>query len=357
MLNDQEIRELVAGHGAAVNEGRPIKQLIEDGEIPRLNGCTVLEGKVSDSVFGDALKSSCGKQIRLMFRNNRISTHDVNRGAIPFKDQVLAFNHDHMHRLVKPVLGSSQFEVEGLLPSSTVIPAENLNLLMVENVLRLYMAESSTSTSLYQHWLAAKEEGKTVMNYAGHEVDVTALQPNGILPYLMDTPSTKEKVDRTIDAAYLIANGVCTAGQYGQIRNASLMAFGMVTQYLAQKGMVLVDTKTEHGINANGQIVSADELYTMDSSRFWRIDESGNLMTRDGKPVSFSKEFARGMVKEKGQQFSEDQANEIAVRYIQGLQHITGASFDPDLRPRDQRLVESTNQILDALLQTAPVTA
>ena len=38
MLNEQEIRELVAAHGAAVNEGRPIKQLIADGDLPRLNG-------------------------------------------------------------------------------------------------------------------------------------------------------------------------------------------------------------------------------------------------------------------------------------------------------------------------------
>lgn len=350
MLNDQEIRELVAAHGAAVNEGRPIRQLIEDGELPRLNGCTVLEGKVSDSVFGDALKSSSGKPIRLMFRNNRISTHDVNRGAIPFKDQVLAFNHDHMLRLVKRVLGSSQFEVEGLIPSSTVIPAENLKLVKLENVVRLYMAESSTSTSLYQHWLAAKEAGQDVMKYAGHELTVSELEPNGLLPYLMDTPSTKEAVDRTIDAGYLVENGICTEGQYAQIRNSTLMAFGMVSQYLAQKGMVLVDTKTEHGINAEGRIVVADEVYTMDSSRFWRLDDAGDLLTRNGKPVSFSKEFARGMVKEKGQQFSGEQAAEIAIRYIQGLQHLTGEAFTPDLRPRDQRIVESTNLILDALL-------
>ncbi|MEM7385529.1 MAG: phosphoribosylaminoimidazolesuccinocarboxamide synthase [Verrucomicrobiota bacterium] len=350
MLDAQEIRELVSAHGAAVNEGRPVKQLIADGEIPRLQGCTVLEGKVSDSVFGDALKSSTGQPIRLMFRNNRISTHDVNRGAIPFKDQVLAVNHAHMLALVKEVLGTSQFEIEGLNPTSTVIPAENLKLVMLENVLRLFMAQSSTSTSLYQHWLAAKEEGKTVMQYAGHELDLADLVPDGRLPYLMDTPSTKEKVDRTIDAAYLIDNGICTAGQYAQIRNASLMAFGIVTNYLAQKGMVLVDTKTEHGINTDGRIVSADELYTMDSSRFWKLDDHGELLTRDGKPVSFSKEFARGMVKEKGQQFTDEQANKIAVRYIEGLQHLTGEAFAPDLRPRDQRIVESTNLILDRLL-------
>tara|TARA_Y100000814_G_scaffold285887_1_gene254354 strand:+ start:76 stop:1128 length:1053 start_codon:yes stop_codon:yes gene_type:complete len=350
MLNETEIRELVTNHGSVVNEGRPVRQLIEDGELLRLAGCTVLEGKVSDSVFGDNLKTAAGVPVRLMYRNNRISTHDVNRGEIPFKDQVLAFNHDHMHRLVKPVLGSSQFEVEGLSPASTVIPAENLNLLKVENVMRLYMAESSTSTSLYQHWLAAKEAGKATMDYAGHQVDVNTLEPNGVLPYVMDTPSTKEEVDHTTDVDYLIQDGVVTAGQYAQIRNASLMAYGIVTQYLAERGMVLVDTKTEHGINANGQIVSADELYTMDSSRFWRRGEDGAVLTRDGKPVSFSKEFARGMVKEKGQQFTAEQASEIAVRYIQGLQHLTGEAFVPDLRPRDQRLIESTNLILDTLL-------
>ncbi|GAB5499310.1 MAG: phosphoribosylaminoimidazolesuccinocarboxamide synthase [Pseudohongiellaceae bacterium] len=350
MLNDADIRDLVKTHGAAVNAGRSIKQLIEDGEIPRLKGCTVLQGKVSDSVFGPELQTRNGKPLRLMYRNNRISTHDVNRGAIPFKDQVLALNHDYMLNLVRDVLGSSQFLVADLKPTSTVIPSENLTLIKLENVLRLYMAESSTSTSLYQHWLTAKEAGQAVLDYAGHRLQVDELQPNGRLPYLMDTPSTKDEADATIDAQYLFDNGICSAGQYAQIRNASMMAFGMVAQHMKSRGMVLVDTKTEHGINSDGKIVAADELYTMDSSRYWRIDESGALLVRDGKPVSFSKEFARGMVTEKDQQFSAEQVNEIAVRYIDGLQYLTGKAFEPDLRPRDQRLVESTNLILDALL-------
>ena len=351
MQDSQDIRELVATHSATVNAGRSIRQLIDDGELPRLKDCTVLEGKVSDSVFGGALRHRNGKPVRLMFRNSRISTHDVNRGAIPFKDQVLAVNHAHMLNLVKEVMGNSQFEVEGLAATSTVIAAENLTLVMLENVIRLYMAESSTSTSLYQHWLAAKEAGQKTMRYAGHDLKVGQLEANGRLPYLMDTPSTKDKVDRTIEAADLVAQGVCTEGQYQAIRNASLMAFGMVTQYLAGRGMVLVDTKTEHGINSEGRIVAADELYTMDSSRFWRLDKAGEIVTRDGKPVSFSKEFARGMVKDqKGDQFSDEQANEIAVRYIEGLQHLTGEAFEPDLRPRDQRIVESVNLILDSLL-------
>jgi len=188
-----------------------------------------------------------------------------------------------------------------------------------------------------------------VLRFAGHELTVNSLQPNGCLPYLLDTPSSKAAVDETMDAEQLVAMGVCTSGQYAQIRNASIMAFGIVTEHLRERGMVLVDTKTEHGINREGEIVAADELYTMDSSRFWRLDDAGELLTCDGEPVSFSKEFARGMVTERDQQFTQTQANEIAVRYIEGLQHLLGIAFVPDLRPRDERLVESVNLILDSL--------
>lgn len=350
MLSDQQINDLVSNHGRSVSLGRSIAELIDDGELPRLAGCTVTRGKVSDSVYGESLVSKDGRPLRLMFRNNRISTHDVNRGAIPFKDQVLAINHDLMLGLLKEVLGTSQFNVSGLSPTSTVIPAENLELIPLENVLRLYNAESSTSTSLYQHWLAAKQSGQLALSFAGHQLSVANLTVNGRLPYIMDTPSTKAEVDHTTDARTLVEEGVCSADQYTQIRNSSLMAFGIVSQYLNTKGMVLVDTKTEHGINRSGDIVSADELYTMDSSRFWRRSDDGEIELRDGKPVSFSKEFARGMVTKKQQQFTEVQANKIAVRYIQGLQHLTAEEFAPDLRGRDERIVESTNLILDALL-------
>ena len=71
MLDHQEIRELVAEHGLAVNEGRSIRQLIDDGEIPRLEGCTVLKGKVSDSVFGDALTQKiCAGNWQRFLREN-----------------------------------------------------------------------------------------------------------------------------------------------------------------------------------------------------------------------------------------------------------------------------------------------
>lgn len=345
LLTSEEIKALVTENAKKVNEGRTIRQLIEDSEIPRLKGCVVQKGKVSDSVYGENLKTKDGKPIRLMFRSNRISTHDVNRGLIPFKDQVLAANHHFMLGLVKDILGTSQFEIPGLRPESTVIASENVEIIKIENVIRMYMAQSSTSTSLYQNYI------KGSRNYCGHILPEN-LKVNGELPYVMDTPSTKAANDESREPEYFIENKICTKEEYNQLRNSAIMAFGVITQFLKPKGLVLVDTKTEHGRNSEGKVVSADELYTLDSSRFWRIDDKGNLeLDKDGKPKSFSKEFARSMVKdEKTQEFTEEQANEIAVRYIEGYQYLTGKKFVPDLRPREQRIIESVNLILDSLM-------
>lgn len=350
MLSETDIRELVTTYGTKVNEGRSIRQLIEDGELTRLEEVSVLEGKVSDSILGDALHTPGDVPIRLMYRCNRISTHDRNRGEIPFKDQVLAENHAYMLGLVRDYIGTSQFDIPGLAPSATVIASENLEMFAFEHVLRRYMAESSTSTSLYQHWLTAKAEHKESFFYGGHTFRVDELAPNGLLREIMDTPSTKAGSDQTVSPAALVNDGVLTLQQYEEIRDTSRLAFAFVSDTVRKRGMILVDTKTEHGWNMQGKIVSADELYTMDSSRYWKMEDDGSVLMRDGKPVSFSKEFARGMVKAKDDVFSPEQANEIAVRYITGLQQLTGKEFVPDLRPREQRIVESTNQILDYLL-------
>ena len=250
-----------------------------------------------------------------------------------------------MLNLVKDALGTAQFEIPGLEPTSTVIACENVEMIKIENVLRMYMAKSSTSTSLYQNYLNGKRE------FCGHKIP-DGLNINDKLPYLMDTPSTKEKNDKSVSPKYLFENGICFKEEYVQIRNSSLMAFGIVTNFLKDKGLVLVDTKTEHGKNSKGQIVVADEVYTLDCSKFWKIDENGNLeLDEDKNPKSFSKEFARSMIKdEKTQTFTSEQINEIAIRYIMSYQYLTGKRFVPDLRPREERIIASVNLILDYLM-------
>ncbi|WP_353259820.1 phosphoribosylaminoimidazolesuccinocarboxamide synthase [Prochlorothrix hollandica] len=341
----QDIQDLIHSYGATVDQGRSIRQLLADGEIPALKGCQLYPGKVSDCIFGDPLQTPDGIPLRLMYRTNRVSTHDQHRGSIPFKDQVLALNHHLMLDLVQPILGSSQLEIPGLEPTATVIVAENLNPIAFENVLRCYMAKSTTSTSLYQHWLAGARE------FCGHALPDN-LQGNGKLPYIMDTPSTKAKADQSVAPQYLFDRGICTPEDYTQIRNSSILAFGLLMAHDRPKGLIPVDTKLEHGRNHQGAIVVMDEVFTLDSTRRWKLDPATGELELDaqGNPQSYSKEFVRGMAFDPSTGLlNPHQQQDIAVRYIEAIQHISGQPFEPDLRSREQRLLESTHQILDHL--------
>jgi phosphoribosylaminoimidazole-succinocarboxamide synthase len=364
-----EAQALDLAHGYMASEGRvsATQEILDSGAIPALKGFTVRPGKVSDSIHGGRvtftksdgtrveaenppLVARDGTPLRLMVRTQRISTHDINRGEIPFKDQILAANHNAMRRLVEPAIGTSQFDVPGLADNDVVIVAENLRLIPVESIFRAYMAVSSTSTSLYQAW---KRGDKT---FAGHEIP-GGLIGNGPLPYVMDTPSTKsDEHDVTSSPEEMIRQGLIAPAQYTAIRNSGLVAFGMASQFLRTRGIILVDTKFEHGINKDGTIVSQDEILTMDSSRFWLATDYEQQMARfdlgeleELNPKSYSKEFARGFSEGDGG-YTDEQRLAIAARYVIGIQELLGKRFEPDLRPRDERVVRAMRSVLENLV-------
>lgn len=338
------------------------QEILDSGAVPRLKKYTVQPGKVSDSIFGGSgsfinkkrkkvvfdnplLSVKEKTALRILIRTNRISTHDISRGTIPFKDQILAINHNFMRKLVRDVMPHAQIDV-GLPDHSVVSVAEDLDAIMFENVLRAYMAKSTTTTSLYWQYI---EEEKT--EFCGIDLKPYAdqLKLNGKLPFIMDTPSTKAEHDESVSPEYLFQNHICYEREYHEIINNSLVAFGMVTQYLKTKNLVLVDTKTEHGEGGKGRILAMDELYTMDSSRFWKIKDDGELLLNaKEEPVSFSKEFARGF--SKGEQgYTDKQRVQIAARYIMGIQYLTGSRFKPDMRPWEERVITGINHALKKL--------
>ncbi len=372
-MNTDQAKEFVERYMAIEKPFSSTQELLDSGVIPRLRGYTVQPGKVSDSVFGGAggyyrkedkekkdrvhfenppLLDKNGIPLRIMVRTDRISTHDINRGSIPFKDQILAENHHMMRDLLRDVLGTSQYDVPGLQSNSVVIVAENLQTIPLEMVLRAYAAKSTTETSLYQAYFVRNSRW-----FCGYTLP-EGLIPNGRLPYVMDTPSTKSELHDKSDAPErLYQLEICTPEQYQQIRNATLVAFGVASHYLSQKGIILADTKTEHGVNHKGEIVSQDELYTMDSSRFWKhVDYQEQLRKlHDGEiselnPASYSKEFARGFSVGEAEYTAEQRAV-IAVRYILGAQHLLGKDFVPDIRFREERVVTGLQTILEQLVQ------
>ncbi len=367
ILDSDQAQELVKKYIGLNETISSTQELIDSEVISRLKGYTVQPGKVSDSIFGGIgnfrdkksgemvsfenppLQTKEGVPLRIMIRTARISTHDISRGEIPFKDQILALNHNFMRKLVTWALGTSQFEVPGLADNTIVIVAENLTSIMFENVMRAYNAKSSTSTSLYQHYIRGDRE------FCGHKLP-DDLIPNGPLPYVMDTPSTKAEVDESISSQELIKRSICNQYEYDEIRNGSLVAFGICSEFLRQRGIILVDTKLEHGCSVDGSIKSQDEIFTMDSSRFWLMEDYNSQLEKrqsgaieELAPISYSKEFARGFSEgDKG--YTDDQRLQIAVRYIEGIQHLLGTRFTPDMRPREERVVTGLEAILNALV-------
>lgn len=339
------------------------QEILDSGIIPKLKGYIVKPGKVSDSIFGGEgsfikdghkiqfcnppLLSKKGIPIRIMVRTQRISTHDIVRGEIPFKDQVLALNHNFMRKLVRNVIGTSQIDV-GLDNQSIVIVAENLKTIPFENVLRAYMAKTSTKTSLYQNYINGTR------TFCGHKLP-DGLVSNIKLPDILDTPSTKTENDKSVQASYLIEKGIFSNEQYNEIKLRSKIAFDMVSLFLEKRNIILVDTKLEHGINSKGEIVSQDELFTMDSSRYWikddydkqkKLFEKGEI--KEINPKSYSKEFARGLsIKDK--KYTDKQRIEIAVRYVEGIEKLLGIKFMPDMRSWEERVIFGINKVLKEL--------
>src|SRR5690554_5043288 len=74
-----------------------------------------------------------------------------------------------------------------------------------------------------------------------------------------------------------------------QLRDLTLRIYSHAHEIAANKGVILADTKFEFGLDADGNIVLADEVLTPDSSRFWPLDgwEPGRAQP------SYDKQFVR----------------------------------------------------------------
>lgn len=109
------------------------------------------------------------------------------------------------------------------------------------------------------------------------------------LPEPIFTPTTKAEKghDENITFAQLADRlGGETAKR---IRDLSLRLFAAAGAYALERGIIIADSKFEFGRDEKGEIVVIDEIFTPDSSRFWKRDEY-----RPGhEPPPFDKQYVR----------------------------------------------------------------
>ncbi|KAJ3270223.1 hypothetical protein HDV01_000440 [Terramyces sp. JEL0728] len=104
------------------------------------------------------------------------------------------------------------------------------------------------------------------------------------------TPSTKAEQgdhDENIHPSKL--NSIIGERYAREVEEMALKVYIKARDYAQTKGIIIADTKFEFGINANGDLILADEVLTPDSSRFWPADQ---YVLGKSQP-SFDKQYLR----------------------------------------------------------------
>ncbi len=141
------------------------------------------------------------------------------------------------------------------------------------------------------------------------------------------TPSTKEKTDINLNPAALVEYTGLDPKLFADMEEMCRDLFALGTERAADRGLILVDTKYEVIVTADGQMKIADEVHTPDSSRFVLTDGFAEAVANGEKPRSLSKEFLRGIMLDRAngdvqkakemmkEPLAEDVVNETVSRY------------------------------------------
>ena len=78
-----------------------------------------------------------------------------------------------------------------------------------------------------------------------------------------------------------------------KIRDLSAALFKKVSRCAFEKGIIIADTKFEFGKDEKGNVILIDEIFTPDSSRFWKVEEYRHSHSRGEEPPAFDKQFVR----------------------------------------------------------------
>jgi phosphoribosylaminoimidazole-succinocarboxamide synthase len=93
--------------------------------------------------------------------------------------------------------------------------------------------------------------------------------------------------------AEIVERGLLSQGLWDDVAALSLKLFERGRAMAAKRGLILVDTKFEFGLNEAGRVILADEILTPDSSRYWKASSYGARHGAGEEPENLDKEFLR----------------------------------------------------------------
>jgi len=262
---------------------------------------------------------------RVMIATDRQSAFDLILAAVPYKGQVLNQIARFWFDETADICANHVIEE----PDPNVAIVRGLNMLPVEMVVRDYMT-GSTDTSIWPMY----ERGER--HLYGHQF-IDGLVKNQKLPATIITPTTKAEQgehDAPITAVEIVEQGLLSQDIWDELARISLALFARGREIAAKNGLILVDTKYEFGLDADGNITLADEIHTPDSSRYWIADSYLEKLQNGQDPESLDKEFLRLWVRGQCDPYNEPVPEipaatllEFSAKYIQLFEQVTGQTF------------------------------
>jgi phosphoribosylaminoimidazole-succinocarboxamide synthase len=264
---------------------------------------------------------------RIIIATDRLSAFDRNIAAIPFKGQVLTQIARFWFDQTAELCPNHVIEY----PDPNVLVCRRLDILPVEVVVRDYLA-GTTATSIWSMYKAGHREiyGVRFPN---------ELRENEKLPHTIITPTTKARDgehDAPITAEEILAQGLLTEAQWREVSERAFALFARGRDIAARRGLILVDTKYEFGLDPDGRILLGDEIHTPDSSRYWFGETYPRRFAAGEPPDSFDKDFLRRWVAARCDPYRDpippiprEVIAETARVYIEAFETITGESFAP----------------------------
>jgi phosphoribosylaminoimidazole-succinocarboxamide synthase len=283
----------------------------------------------------DFLEDRYGGKVRDTYRSgdklvlvttDRISAFDhILRQTIPFKGQVLNRLAAWFFEQTADIVTNHVLAV----PDANVTIARRCRALPVEFVVRGYLAGHA--------WRTYRDGGRELCGKHLPE----GLRQNSRLPAPILTPATKaaEGHDEDISRAGIIERGILEADLFDALERIALALFQRGTERAAERGLILVDTKYEFGLDEQDRIVLIDEIHTPDSSRYFYADTYEQLLAEDKPQRQLSKEFVREWLMDNGFRGLEGQVLpdmpdafriQVAQCYIELFEQVTGLPFEPD---------------------------
>lgn len=266
---------------------------------------------------------------RLLIATDRQSAFDQVLAAVPYKGQVLTQTARYWFDKTEDVCPN---HVIGY-PDPNVVMVKDLDMLPIEMVVRAYIT-GSTNTSPWPMYA----RGERLLY--GH-VFPEGLKKNQKLPQPIVTPTTKPAYgahDAPITEDTILETQLVTTEQWPELVERSLALFARGQELAADKGLVLVDTKYEFGLDEHGAILAADEVHTPDSSRFWLAGTYQERFAAGEEPDSLDKEFLRLWVTRRCDPYKDpipeipaETLIEFSSKYVALFEQLTGLEFEkPD---------------------------